>query len=103
MRQTTVKILNLDTWKSCCNHPRIKQGSFTVESTKDAKGIANSVDPDQTYLSENLGSLQYVCEWNIGYLFIDVGLVYKMQLKSICVLWKIQYWICANIQLDPLK
>ena len=27
---------------------------------KDAEGIANSVDPDQACLSENLGTLRYI-------------------------------------------
>ena len=65
-----------DTQKICCNHSKIWTMWLyhRVMNPKDAKGIANSVDPDQTatlgavwsgaalfaqtYLSENLGSLR---------------------------------------------
>ena len=61
---------NSDVRKLCCNHPNI----WTVRLyhwemlLKDADGIANSVDPDQTaprghaqaYMSKNLGSLRYL-------------------------------------------
>ena len=65
-----------DTQKISCNHPKIwtKWLYQRAVHPKDAAGIANSVDPDQTaplgavwsgsalfaqtYLSENLGSLQ---------------------------------------------
>ena len=66
-----------DTWGSSCNHPKILTKCLYngVMHPKDADGIANSVDPDQTAplgavwsgstlfaqtcLSENLGSLRY--------------------------------------------
>ena len=54
-------------------------------SPNDADGMANSVDPDQTaplgavwsgsalfaqaYLSENLGSLWYYCDWRWGHIY----------------------------------
>ena len=65
-----------DTPKNCCNHPKswTRWLYFRVTLPKDAEGIANSVDPDQTaplgavwsgstlfaqaYVSENLGSLR---------------------------------------------
>ena len=65
-----------DTQNICCNHPKTWTRWLyrRVMHPKDAAGIANSVDPDQTaplgavwsgsalfaqtYLSENLGSLQ---------------------------------------------
>ena len=63
----------MDTPKICCNHP--KSWTLRVMHPKDAEGIANSVDPDQTaplgaswsgsalfaqtYLSENLGPFRY--------------------------------------------
>ena len=71
----TVKLLNSDAQKICYNHPKIWARWLyqRVMHPKDAAGIANSVDPDQTaplgavwsgsalfaqtYLSENLGSL----------------------------------------------
>ena len=57
----------------CCNLPTIqtKRPNLRVFREKDANGIANSEDPDQTaptsgsalfaqtYQSENLGSLRY--------------------------------------------
>ena len=67
-----------DTRKHCCNHPKIltKWLYHRVLHPKDADGMANSVDPDQTAplgavwsgstlfaqacLSENLGSLRYL-------------------------------------------
>ena len=64
-----------DAGKLCCNLPKIqtKMPNLRVFRQKDANGIANSEDPDQTaplgswsalfaqiYLYENLGSLQYV-------------------------------------------
>ena len=70
----------LDARKLCCNLPKIqtKRPNLRVFHQKDANGIANSEDPDQTaslglhcycssrsalfaqtYLSENLGSLRY--------------------------------------------
>ena len=66
-----------DTQNICCNHSKIWTMWLyhRVMSPKDADGMANSVDPDQTaplgavwsgsalfaqaYLSENLGSLWY--------------------------------------------
>ena len=68
---------NSNTQKICCNHPKIWTMWLyhRVLHPKDADGIANSVDPDQTaplgavwsgsalfaqtYLSKNLGSLWY--------------------------------------------
>ena len=62
-----------DTQNICCNHPNIWTRWLyrRVMHPKDAAGIANSVEPDQTaplgavwslfaqtYLSENLGSLR---------------------------------------------
>ena len=61
-----------DARKFCCNQPKIqtKRPNLRVFGQKDANGIANSVDPDQTaprgassqcwvftqtYMSENLG------------------------------------------------
>ena len=43
---------NWDTWKICCNHPKIwtRWLYCRVLHPKDADGIANSVDPDQTAL-----------------------------------------------------
>ena len=40
----------MDTQKSCCNYPKIGTVSFyyRVIGPKDADGIANSADPDQT-------------------------------------------------------
>ena len=65
-----------DTRKKCCNYPKIGTVLFyyRVMSPKDADGMANSVDPDQTQgtvwsgstlfaqtcLSENLRSLRYI-------------------------------------------
>ena len=63
-----------DARKFCCNLHKIqtKRPNLRVFHQKDANGIANSEDPDQTapllgsalfamtyYLSENLGSLRY--------------------------------------------
>ena len=66
-----------DTRKLCCNLPKIqeKRPNLWVFRQKDANGIANSGDPDQTaplgavcsgsalfaqtYKSENVGSLRY--------------------------------------------
>ena len=66
---------NSDVRKICCNHPKIWTTRLyhTVMLLKDADGIANSVDPDETaplgpfwsgsalfvqaYLPKNLGSL----------------------------------------------
>ena len=41
---------NLDIQKICCNHPTISTARlyYTVILLKDAEGIVNSVDPDQT-------------------------------------------------------
>ena len=57
-----------DAKKLCCNLPKIqtKRPNLRVFCQNDAYGMTNSVDPDQpgstlfaqTYLSENLGSLQ---------------------------------------------
>ena len=46
----TVKFLNLDARKLCCNLPKIqiKRPNLRVFHQKDANGIANSEDPDQT-------------------------------------------------------
>ena len=46
----TVKFLNLPTLKLCCNLPKIqtKRLNLRVFCQKDANGIANSEDPDQT-------------------------------------------------------
>ena len=43
---------NVDTWKRCCNYPKIGTVSFydRVMGLKDADGMANSVDPDQSSL-----------------------------------------------------
>ena len=67
-----------DTQNICCNYPKIctRWLNPRVMYPKDADGIANSVDPDQTapvgavcsgsalfaqtYLSENLGSSRYM-------------------------------------------
>ena len=72
-----VKILKFRTPEMCCNHPKrfTKWLFLSVLHPKDAEGIANSVDPDQTAplrvvwsgfalfaqtcLSENLGTLRY--------------------------------------------
>ena len=73
----TVKFLKFsDTRKLCCNLPKIqtKRLNHRIFCQKDANGIANSEDPDQTAppgavctgsalfaqnnLSENLGSLR---------------------------------------------
>ena len=63
-----------------CNHPKSEQDGFSLKvmHPKDAEGIANSADPDQTAprssravwsgsalfaqtcLSENLGALRYI-------------------------------------------
>ena len=65
-----------DTQNICCNHPKswTRWHFLTVMHPKDAAGIANSVDPDQTALgavwsgsalfaqtclTENLGTLRY--------------------------------------------
>ena len=41
---------NSDTHKKCCNYPKIETVSFyyRVMGPKDADGLGNSVDPDQT-------------------------------------------------------
>ena len=71
--ETYLKIRKfLDTRKLCCNLSKIqtKRPKLRVFGQKDANGIANSGDPDQTaplgsalfaqiYLSKNIGSLQY--------------------------------------------
>ena len=46
----TVKFLNFRTQEKCCNLPKIpvKRPNFRVFRQKDANGIANSEDPDQT-------------------------------------------------------
>ena len=73
IKQTYRKVPKFsDTRKLCCNLPKIqeKRLNLKVFRQKDANGIANSGDPDQTaplgsalfaqsYLSENLGSLRY--------------------------------------------
>ena len=56
--ESTVKILkNLDNVNSCCNHPKIWTIWIyhRVMHSKDADGIANSVDPDQTAPQSDLG------------------------------------------------
>ena len=42
---------NSDTWNFFCNHPKIwtKWFNHTEMHQDDADGIANSVDPDQTF------------------------------------------------------
>ena len=78
-----------DTQNICCNHCNIWTMWLyhRVMSPKDADGMANSVDPDQTaplgavwsrsvlfaqaYLSENLGSLWYV---TYMYMYLSVTL-----------------------------
>ena len=46
----TVKFLNFKTPENCCNLPKIqtKRPTLRVFHQKDADGIANSEDPDQT-------------------------------------------------------
>ena len=46
----TIKFLNFRTPETCCNLPKIptKSPNLRVFSQKDANGIANSEDPDQT-------------------------------------------------------
>ena len=39
---------NLDTWKFCCNHPRIRTRCHREMCPKDVDGMTNSVEPDQT-------------------------------------------------------
>ena len=69
--------------ENCCNQPKIQtmRSNLRVFCEKDANGIANSEDPDQiappgtvrsgstlftlTYLSENLGNLDYPNTWVI--------------------------------------
>ena len=43
-------VMRLDTKKLCCNLPKIqtKRQNLRVFHQKDANGIANSEDPDQT-------------------------------------------------------
>ena len=57
----TVKFLNVRTpEKLCCNLPKIqtKKPNLRVFTKKDANGIANSVDPDQTAsLGGHLGAV----------------------------------------------
>ena len=36
------------TRKICCNHPKFEQGGSTIMCPKDADGMTNSLDPDQT-------------------------------------------------------
>ena len=51
----TVHILkNPDTRKKCCNYPKIGTVSFCyrVIGPKDADGMTNGVDPDQTSLQK---------------------------------------------------
>ena len=68
--KNTITIRNIWTpEKSAVTTLKFEQGAMSL---KEADGLANSVDPDQTarrfrcalfaetYLSENLGSLQYV-------------------------------------------
>ena len=47
---TTVKFLNFRTPKFFCNLPKIqiKRPNLRIVCQKDANGIANSEDPDQT-------------------------------------------------------
>ena len=46
----TVKCVNFRTPENCCNLPKIqiKRHNLRVFCQKDANGIANSEDPDQT-------------------------------------------------------
>ena len=50
---------NLDTRKKCCKYPEIGRVSFyyRVMGLKDADGIANSVNPDQTAPLNTLGAV----------------------------------------------
>ena len=91
-----------DTPKNYCNHPKSwKRWLFlTVMHPKDAEGIANSVDPDQTAplgavwsgsalfvqtcLSENLGKLWYLV---ISFLVLRAG----------CGIWLYQFLIIAYL------
>ena len=54
---------NSDTWKSCCNHPKILTRWLYIRKMrpKDVKGIANSVDPDQNAPSSSLIWVCTVC------------------------------------------
>ena len=62
-----------DARKLCCNQPKIqtKRPNCRIFCQKDANGIANSEDSDQSgsalfakaYLSKNLGSLRYPVWW----------------------------------------
>ena len=72
----TLKILNIQTpKKNAVIILKFVQDGFTKSMhPKDAAGIANSVDPDQTaplglfaqaYLSENLGSSRYAIKGQI--------------------------------------
>ena len=62
--------------ENCCNLPKIqtKRPNLREFCQKDANGIANSEDPDQTAqtcLSKNLGSLPYSISIDKMRLFDD--------------------------------
>ena len=94
-----------DARKLCCNLPKIqtKSPNFRVFRQKDANGIANSEDPDQTapaplgavrsgsalfariYLSKNLGSLRYT--GNVV-AFVIIAFLFAYNLKTAAFLRK---------------
>ena len=91
-----------DTQNVCCNHSKIWTMWFyhRVASSKDADGMANSVDPDQTapqgavwsgsalfaqaYLSKNLGSLRYLQNEGFykGFFYPENRFFYRLFNKS---------------------
>ena len=90
-----------DTQKNCCNHPKIWTRWLyrRLMHPKDAARIANSVDPDQTaplgavwsgstlfaqtYLSENLGSLQYILQPQTNATVNWIGYLFEWAMKNI--------------------
>ena len=107
-----------DTQNICCNHSKVwtMWHYHRLMSPNDADGMANSVDPDQTfplgavwsgsalfaqaYLSENLGSLRYqpiffqTCYYKHTYYFIwpNVGQKHECLFKtSGCLFCNISY------------
>ena len=104
-----------ETQNVCCNHSKIWTMSLyhRVMSPKDAEGMANSVDPDQTAprtavwsgtalfaqtcLSENLGSLRYMIKFEIHCTYMYEK---RDKTKFRFLVWQRQ---CISLSLKNLK
>ena len=112
---------NSDTRKMCCSHPKIwtRWLCRKIMSPKDADGLANSEDPDQTaplgavwsgstlfaqtYLPKNFGSLRYPKIWSRQFYHTVLMCLQKVQTdrQTLCNPWSdCSYTVCPDLSVQ---